>query len=79
MGPGTTSHRPPGKQHHGPVAALPVSVICVVSNREWANCTPPLLEKKMRTQARLGDSEALSDTYWFLGVKIDPERQEMLF
>lgn len=36
-------------------------------------------KKKMRTQARLGDSEALSDTYWFLGVKIDPERQEMLF
>lgn len=36
-------------------------------------------KKKKRKQARLGDSEVLSDTYRFLGVKIGPERQEMLF
>ena len=79
MGPGTTRHGPTGRQHHGPVSALLVSFICMPSNREWANCTPPPSGKKKRKQARLGDSEVLSDTYRFLGVKIGPERQEMLF
>jgi hypothetical protein len=49
-----------------------------VSNGEWGELHPFSIREKKRNKTRLGDSELLSDTYWLLGVKMDPGRQEML-
>ena len=54
------------------------SVTHAVSNGEWGELHPFSIREKKRNKTRLGDSELLSDTYWLLGVKMDPGRQEML-